>query len=99
MGILHKSKVFIMGIFGLYKYSIRVYYIDIPEMSIGGEAMYPNINAERARLGLTAEQLAQKLGVTRKTLYNWSVKGDIPQAKLEQMARIFSCSVDYLLGH
>ncbi len=59
---------------------------------------YPNINAERARLGLSLEQLASELGVTRKTVYNWITKGDIPQSKLILMAEIFDCSIDYLLG-
>lgn len=60
---------------------------------------YPNINAERARLGLTLDRLAEILGVTRKTVYNWITKGDIPQSKLEQMSEIFHCSIDYLLSH
>ena len=59
---------------------------------------YPNINAERARNGMTLEQLAAALGVTRKTIYNWISKGDIPQGKLVQMAVLFNCSIDYLLG-
>lgn len=59
---------------------------------------YPNIEAERARMGLSAEQLAQALGVTRKTLYNWTEKGNIPQLKLEEMSALFSVSCDYLLG-
>lgn len=59
---------------------------------------YPNINAERARLGLSMEELAQRLGVTRKTIYNWAAKGNIPQSKLAQMSALFGCSADYLLG-
>lgn len=35
---------------------------------------YPNIDAERARHGINAEELAQMLGVSRKTLYNWTDK-------------------------
>ncbi len=61
--------------------------------------MYPNINAERARNSMTMEQLSEKLGVTRKTIYNWMTKGDIPQNKIEEMADLFNCSIDYLLGH
>ncbi len=57
---------------------------------------YPNVNAERARAGLTQEQLAAKLGVTRKTLYNWELTG-IPKDKLDLMAEIFGVSPDYLL--
>lgn len=60
---------------------------------------YPNINAERARMGLTLDQFADILGVTRKTVYNWTVKGNIPQSKLEQMSAMFHCSIDYLLDY
>ncbi len=59
---------------------------------------YPNIDAERARVGMSAETLAQTLGVTRKTLYNWISKGKIPKTALEQMSALFGCSIDYLLG-
>lgn len=59
---------------------------------------YPNIDAERARAGLTTVALAERLGVSRKTLYNWCAGGNIPQSALEEMANIFNCSVDYLLG-
>lgn len=58
---------------------------------------YPNIDAERARHGLTTEDLANTLGVTRKTFYNWYNQGKIPRSALEQMSVLFAgCSVDYL---
>ena len=60
--------------------------------------MYPNIDAERARQKMSVEDLAQKLGITRKTYYNWVTKGKIPQKHLEEMARIFNVSTDYLLS-
>lgn len=60
--------------------------------------IYPNINAERSRHGMTMEALAEKLGVTRKTVYNWMASGNIPQSKLEAMSDLFECSIDYLLG-
>ncbi len=59
---------------------------------------YPNIEAERARVGMNMEALAAELGVTRKTLYNWINGGNIPQSALNKMSTIFHCSVDYLLG-
>lgn len=59
--------------------------------------LYPNINAERSRHGMTIEALSQKLGVTRKTIYNWMSCGNIPQWALERMAELFDCSIDYLL--
>lgn len=60
--------------------------------------LYPNIATERARNGMTVGDLADKLEVTRKTIYNWQNAGHIPSDKLEQMADLFNCSVDYLLG-
>lgn len=59
---------------------------------------YPNIDAERARMGLTLDGLAKALGISRKTLYNWCNHGKIPQDGLERMSLLFGgCSIDYLL--
>lgn len=60
--------------------------------------MYPNIEAERARHGLTVDEVVKELGVCRKTYYNWIKKGKIPREKLEKLADMFSVSTDYLLG-
>ena len=60
--------------------------------------MYPNINAERARRGWSLDEFATKMGVTRKTIYSWFKKGKIPSEKLNRMAELFDCSVDYLVG-
>lgn len=59
---------------------------------------YPNIDAERARRGISNDKLAEDLGVSRKTLYNWLAKGNIPLSALTHMADMFECSIDYLLG-
>lgn len=59
---------------------------------------YPNIEAERARIGMSREGLAEELGVTRKTVFNWMESGNIPLGKLVAMADLFGCSIDYLLG-
>ena len=59
---------------------------------------YPNIEAERARKGMSVSEMVIALGMkSRKTYYNWISKGKIPQDKLLKMADIFGCSVDYLL--
>lgn len=60
--------------------------------------MYPNIEAERARKGLTKEEFAAVLGIDRKTLRKWLNVGNIPTSKLIEMANFFDCSMDYLLG-
>ena len=64
----------------------------------GEDVKYPNIEAERARKGFSNDSLAKELGVSRKTLFNWMDKGNIPVSALIKMADMFSCTVDYLLG-
>lgn len=60
---------------------------------------YPNIEAERVRAGLSQDELIAKLGYKeRKTYYNWLSSGNIPTSVIIQMADIFRCSIDYLLG-
>lgn len=61
--------------------------------------MYPNIEAERVRIGFTQDELVKALGYKeRKTYYNWLSSGNIPQKVLVKMAEIFGCTIDYLLG-
>lgn len=60
--------------------------------------LYPNIAAERARKGWSTADLAEKIGVSRKTLYNWENSGKIPAVALDKMADLFGVTVDYLLG-
>lgn len=58
-----------------------------------------NIEAERARLGMTREQLSAHLGVTSKTLRSWTAgRSALPSDKLILMHELFNCSTDYLLG-
>lgn len=60
--------------------------------------MRSNIEAERARFQLTKEQLAKKLSITSKTYLSYVRGGPLPADKAVQMAILFNCSVDYLLG-
>lgn len=61
--------------------------------------MFTNIEAERARHGLSRMDLAATLGVSYSTWRNW-MRGitEIPSSKVVEMARMFHCSTDYLLG-
>ncbi len=59
---------------------------------------FNNLNAEMARNGMTVEDLVNLIGVTRKTYYNWLHSNKIPSTKLIEMAKIFNCSIDYLVG-
>lgn len=62
------------------------------------DVLYPNIEAERARTNLSQDRLAEILNIERKTYYNWLKKGNIPANYLVELADIFNCSTDYLLG-
>ncbi len=60
--------------------------------------MLSSIEAERARNGLTKDDLAKKLGVSVKTYYNWiNEETDIPSTKLVMLSRLFNTNIDYLL--
>ncbi len=60
---------------------------------------FPNIEAERARLGLSKEEFAKRLGIATKTYYNW-INGvnPIPSDSLIKMAELCNAKTDYLLG-
>lgn len=61
--------------------------------------MFPNIDAERARRGMTRTGLASELGVSYSTIKSWmSGRTDIPSSKLVEMSKLFHVSTDYLLG-
>lgn len=62
------------------------------------QAKYPNISAERVRRGLSKDDLAKAMGVSRKTIHNWENEGRIPAVALSKLAEFFGVSADYLLG-
>ena len=60
---------------------------------------YPNIEAERARNGMTKEKFASLLGISVSTVKNWqNGRTEIPASKIIMMAILFNVSTDYLLG-
>ena len=60
---------------------------------------YPNIEAERARIGMTRTSLAAAIGVSTGTLKNWqNGRTEIPASKIVALATIFGVRTDYLLG-
>lgn len=62
------------------------------------DKVFDNIRAECARKRWSIEELANKLGVERKTFYNWEKKQDLPVSMLVNMSKLFNTSVDKLLG-
>lgn len=58
-----------------------------------------NMRSERIRVGLSAKQVAEKLGVSTHTILNWEANRNTPDgSKVVAMARLYGCSPDYLLG-
>ena len=58
------------------------------------------IKEKRKELGITAEELGEKVGVNRSTIYRYE-KGDIeklPISVIEAVAKVLRTSVSYLLG-
>ncbi len=58
------------------------------------------IAANRKRLGMTQDQLAERLGVTAQAVSKWENDQSCPDiATLPRLAEIFGISTDELLGH
>lgn len=57
------------------------------------------IKSERARIDLTQEGLAKRLGVDDQTIRRWEKDiSPIPSDKAVEMSDIFGCTIDYLFG-
>lgn len=61
---------------------------------------YMNIEAERARMGMSKREMAETLNISLKTYYNWIMGVTaIPSTSLVQMSKIFQVDIDYLLSN
>lgn len=59
--------------------------------------MKTNIASERAKLGLSQEQLGKTLSVSRDVVSNWESGETVPRVDmLFRLADLFGCSIDYL---
>lgn len=59
----------------------------------------PIIEAERIKRQMSRADLANALGVSRRTISNWqNGSTELPLSKLLSMAQMWNCSTDYLLG-
>ncbi len=56
------------------------------------------IETLRKKENLTQGELCERLGISKKTYYNYVHKDVIPSDVLIKLSAIFGCSVDYLLG-
>lgn len=62
--------------------------------------VYERIKALRKERGLTANQVAEAIGVSRATVYRYETKDieNMPITILEPLAKILRCSPGYLMG-
>lgn len=66
----------------------------------GGEIVVLHIiEAERIKYQMSRDDFANVLGVSKRTVSNWqSGATEIPLSKLLAIAKMWNCSIDYLLG-
>lgn len=54
----------------------------------------------RRKSGLSMEQLAEELGITKSRVNMWENNGTIPRGDvLKQLAKYFNVTIDFLLGN
>lgn len=59
----------------------------------------PIIEAERIKHQMSRDDLAQTLGVSKRTISNWQGGvTELPLSKLLKLAELWDCTTDYLLG-
>lgn len=62
------------------------------------DTVFDNIRAECARKRWSIEEFSDRMGIERKTYYNWENKKDFPVSALVKMAVLFGTTTDRLLG-
>ena len=58
--------------------------------------MFRNLEAEQARLDLTNQQVADKLGISRVSYENKKKTGKFTTLEIKQLCKIFKVKFDYL---
>ncbi|MCQ2526648.1 MAG: helix-turn-helix domain-containing protein [Lachnospiraceae bacterium] len=67
---------------------------------MGNEIFGTRVKYLREKAGLSMDQLATKLGVSKSRVNMWENSGTIPRGDvLIQLAKYFEVSTDYLLGN
>jgi len=67
---------------------------------MGNQVFSTRIRDLREKAGLSMEQLAKRLGITKSRISMWENCGTVPRMNiLVTLARFFNVSTDYLLGN
>jgi transcriptional regulator with XRE-family HTH domain len=60
--------------------------------------LHEKIYQHRKQLGLSQEQLAEQLGVTRQAVSKWELRSSLPELEyIVSLAKVFGVTTDYLL--
>ena len=60
--------------------------------------MFRNLEAEQARAGLTNQQTAEKLGISRISYENKKKTGKFTTCEIKKLCKMFKCKFDYLFA-
>ena len=58
--------------------------------------MFRNLDAEQARFGLTNQQVADRLGISRVSFENKKKTGKFTTLEVKSLCKLFKCGFDYL---
>ena len=60
--------------------------------------MFRNLEAEQARMGLTDQEVANKLGISRVSYGNKKKSGKFTTLEIKALCKLFQCKFDYLFA-
>lgn len=64
----------------------------------GGENMFPNLQAEQARKKMTNQQVANYLGISRRTYEQKKQSGRFLAIECNHLCKLFQCEFTYLFA-
>ncbi len=73
-----------------------IWFYDKQNANIGGDGMFPNLQAEQARFGMTNQQVADYLGVSRITYEKKKRNGKFVVDDCFRLCKLYSCNFEYL---
>lgn len=60
--------------------------------------MFRNLEAEQARMRLTDQEVAEKLGISRVSYVNKKKTGKFTTLEIKALCKLFKCKFDYLFA-
>ena len=75
-----------------------LFYHLLGGFSIGGDQMFPNLQAEQKRMNLTNQQVADKIGMSRVTYESKKKSGCFVASDCAKLCRLFHSTFEYLFS-